>query len=353
MGRYVPPELEGVVSHNHASGKSHALGSRARKLKSQGILTVRFEMPYAVWCGHCPKPTVIGQGVRFNAEKKKVGMYYSTPIWSFRMNHAVCGGTIEIRTDPKTTRYVVVEGGKQRDYGEDKIREGEEGREILTAEEREKRREDAFAVLEDRVEDKKVEVDGRKRIEELQDEMERHWDNPYEANRLARKGFRRERKERIREREKTEDIQSRLGLGVELVPETQEDARRAALIDFGDFREEDAMGRPLFRLADAKDGQKTIDKKKRVFDATRKRQLLEKQLRDNTRAVRNPFGVERAIHPISKPTRSLRHVKDAADTSPQHDDDNSTTASAQNIPPIPAATHSKQTAASLVAYDSE
>jgi len=343
MGRYVPPDLEGVVSHNNASGKGHALGARARKLKTQGILTVRFEMPYAVWCGHCTKPTIIGQGVRFNAEKKKVGMYYSTPIWSFRMKHAVCGGVIEIRTDPKTTRYVVVEGGKERDYGEDRVREGEEGREILTPAEREKRREDAFAVLEDRVEDKKVQIDTRKRIEELQDDRERHWDDPYEASRMVRKGFRRERKERVRERDKEEGIQSRLGLGLELVPERPEDARRAKLIEFGDFKEEDAMARPLFKTEDAKaanDGRDTADKRqKMILDADRKRQLLEKQLRDNTRAARNPFDVQQTV--ISSSTSASKKARSRADA-----DLNTDTAGSASSGP-------KQTAVSLVAYDSE
>jgi coiled-coil domain-containing protein 130 len=27
----------------------------------------------------------VGMGVRYNAEKKKVGMYYTTPIYQFRM----------------------------------------------------------------------------------------------------------------------------------------------------------------------------------------------------------------------------------------------------------------------------
>ena len=69
MGRYVPPEQEGLMSGNQLHGK-HALGARANKIP-QGILTVRFEMPYPIWCTHCPKPAIIGQGVRFNAEKKK------------------------------------------------------------------------------------------------------------------------------------------------------------------------------------------------------------------------------------------------------------------------------------------
>jgi hypothetical protein len=40
-------------------------------------------------------------GVRYNAEKKKIGSYYSTPIYSFRCKCHLCDGWFEIETDPK------------------------------------------------------------------------------------------------------------------------------------------------------------------------------------------------------------------------------------------------------------
>jgi hypothetical protein len=40
-------------------------------------------------------------GVRYNAEKKKVGNYYTTPIYRFRMKCHLCDNYIEIETDPK------------------------------------------------------------------------------------------------------------------------------------------------------------------------------------------------------------------------------------------------------------
>jgi hypothetical protein len=45
----------------------------------------------------------IGMGVRYNAEKKKVGNYYSTPIYSFRCKCHLCDGWFEIQTDPKVS----------------------------------------------------------------------------------------------------------------------------------------------------------------------------------------------------------------------------------------------------------
>jgi coiled-coil domain-containing protein 130 len=152
MGRYVPPDLEGTTSGNKLN-KKHPLGNRASKLASHGILTVRFEMPFPIWCAHCPKPTIISQGVRFNAEKKRVGNYFSTPVWSFRFRHVECGGWIEMRTDPKNTAYVVVEGATKRDTGD--AGDVGEGVAILTDREREELRKNAFASLEKTIADRK------------------------------------------------------------------------------------------------------------------------------------------------------------------------------------------------------
>ncbi|KKK23067.1 DUF572 domain protein, partial [Aspergillus ochraceoroseus] len=102
MGRYVPPDQEGLATGNKLAGK-HALGPRARHLHTKGALIVRFEMPFAVWCTTCqPHETIIGQGVRFNAEKKKVGHYYSTPVYSFRMKHAPAAGGLRFEPTRRT-----------------------------------------------------------------------------------------------------------------------------------------------------------------------------------------------------------------------------------------------------------
>ena len=56
---------------------SHPLGKRAKKI-DQGILVIRFEVPFHIRCDKCKE--MIGKGVRFNAEKKqgfllKVGIF--------------------------------------------------------------------------------------------------------------------------------------------------------------------------------------------------------------------------------------------------------------------------------------
>ena len=287
MGRYVPPELEGTTSGNTLNQK-RAPGT----LRKDGTQTVRFEMPFAVWCHSCKPHAIIGQGVRFNAEKKKIGHYYSTPIWRFRIKHNVCGGHLEIETDPKETRYVVVSGGKARDYGddEDKVREGEDGRPILTEREREARREDAFAALEGKVEDQIAVKETGKRIRELYSSRERDWDDPWTANKRVREGFRRERKFRKREEEATERLKERLGTEMEILPETAEDKQRAKLMSFGtagldDFQVESSSQSFLRTPVSARPRMKASSK-----SAESKRDALRRQLVGNTRASLNPFG---------------------------------------------------------------
>ncbi|KAI9682394.1 MAG: hypothetical protein M1817_000448 [Caeruleum heppii] len=304
MGRYVPPEHEGTVSANKLAGK-HALGSRARKA-GQGILTVRFEMPFAIWCTTCPKPTIIGQGVRFNAEKKKVDAYYSTPIYSFRMKHTACGGTIEIRTDPKNTAYVVTEGARKRDVGEDKVKDGDW--EIRTEEERERIRSDAFAALEDKVEDKRKLVGEASRLQDLRRFSEKRWKDPYQESRRLRRVFREERKVREKKDEATEALREKMGLGIELLDETNEDVRRAGFVDFGTVDADTAIvkatSRPLFAVpnfaskthipprpskADKSRKRKPDKSTLAKSEAERHTRLLTAELRSNTLAAVDPF----------------------------------------------------------------
>ena len=318
MGRYVPPDQEGILSGNQLHGK-HALGARANKI-SQGILTVRFEMPYPIWCTHCPKPTIIGQGVRFNAEKKKVGNYFSTPIFSFRMKHVACGGWIEIRTDPKNTAYVVTEGARKRDLGEDKVEEGDV--KILTQEEREALRDNAFAALEGKVEDKKRLEQSKQRLEELQDLSEQQWDDPYEQNKKLRKLFREGRKEREKDAAASAALQDKMSLGVDLLPEHDDDVRRAGFIEFGGIDPEKAVekaiSKPLFMTEDSNEKEKSTKsrqskKRKAGWAAKQNTANFAAEIRGNTRAAMDPFltgnSSSRSASTKALPKPSLLGVK--------------------------------------------
>lgn len=114
QNKYYPPDFD-PAKHRSLDGYhgSHPLRERAKRLKSEGILIIRFEMPYNIWCAGCCKP--IGMGVRYNAEKTKVGYYYSTPIYKFRMKCAMCDQRFEIQTDPKNQDYVILSGARRKE----------------------------------------------------------------------------------------------------------------------------------------------------------------------------------------------------------------------------------------------
>jgi len=109
--KYYPPEWNPSKGSINKFRGSHPLRDRARKL-DQGILIVRFEVPFNIWCEGCKSH--IGKGVRYNAEKKAAGKYFSTKIWNFRMKCHLCPNYIEIETDPEHTDFKVVKGASKK-----------------------------------------------------------------------------------------------------------------------------------------------------------------------------------------------------------------------------------------------
>jgi coiled-coil domain-containing protein 130 len=298
MGRYIPPASQDPsLSSNKVGGfnsqKGHPLGSRFSKAK-QGLITVRFEMPFDVWCESCKPEFLIKQGIRFNAEKKKVGKYLTSPIWEFSFRHPPCSGIIAIRTDPEKTQYVVAAGGRKKagapttaldkDYGE-----------ILTEEERERRRNDAFAHLEGQNEEKiQAKTDGAQ-LKRLYEAQSRHWDDPYTANQRLRRDFRVGRNQREAAAMEKQEIAERYGLGLALLDHTQEDADRAALVEYGvvDGTPESALAKPMFV------SQKSPCLQERPKETTKAQwkqqqttKLFQESVVSSTKAKMNPFGDE-------------------------------------------------------------
>lgn len=355
MGRYYPPDASNPPSFNNSS---HPLGKRANKI-SQGILTVRFELPFAVWCDHCTPPAIIGQGVRFNAEKKKVGNYYSTPIWSFRMKHSACGGWWEIRTDPQKSEYVVVSGARRRDYGPvDRGDEAEGDLKFLTEEEKEKRREDAFANLEGKLEDKSNDKKNRKRVEELYDKSE-VWRDPYEVNARLRNDFRAKRKVWKKEERQKEGMQEKFSLGLDIADETDADRTRAALIDFGenvtgDRKLEALSWKPLFAdtsstTAKALEPVAKTKKLKAEVAAEKSRKGLQNTLVSNTKAAIDPFLVKDG-GPSERVKLGI--LKRKREIPPESQDSPDTPASSANMQ-SESLTKKPALLATLVGYDSD
>lgn len=261
-----------------------------------------------------PHETIIGQGVRFNAEKKKVGNYYSTPVYSFRMRHTQCGGWIEIRTDPRNTAYVVVEGARKRETADDQVPGAIGGLgEIAVRLGGDNKEEDPLARLEGKVVDKKQAETATSRILDLQRRQDRDWDDPYEKSRRLRRTFRVERKGLERAEANREALKDKMSLGIDVADETEEDRVWAGLVDFGHSHshthpgmEQDAVDeavarttrlRPLFKSqtpskssGPANGKAKKHGRRHKAADLlAERRSAFRNELTGNTRAAVDPF----------------------------------------------------------------
>ncbi|KAF8485824.1 DUF572-domain-containing protein [Russula ochroleuca] len=252
FNKYYPPDYDDAKhkSLNAYRGK-HALGDRARKL-DQGILITRFELPFNIWCGTCNAH--IGMGVRYNAEKKKIGMYYSTPIFSFRCKCHLCSGWFEIQTDPQNTRYVVVSGARRKEEDWDPAENG--GFAVIDTDSKTEPA-DPLAALEKTTDAQthatKVQAP---RLEQLEDLSAYYNDDPYTHSQRARKRFRAEKKVEQAREEADKSLKQKYGLPAELALERADDPVTAA-----EAREEWARGRA------ARAGENTSRKRKLALEA--------------------------------------------------------------------------------------
>ncbi|KAM8878785.1 putative splicing factor YJU2B isoform 1-T4 [Spinachia spinachia] len=225
--KYYPPDFD-PAKHGSLNGyhKTHALRERARKL-SQGILIIRFEMPYNIWCDGCKNH--VGMGVRYNAEKKKVGNYYTTPIYRFRMKCHLCVNYIEMQTDPATCDYVIVSGANRKEERWDMA----DNEQILTTEraEKEKLETDAMFKLDHGGKDKEKLKKALPSLAEIQDYQSCKKDD-FQLNSSLRRRFRTEKKVQAEQEEKDNTVRMRTNLSIPLLPEKEEDKRLATLLTY-------------------------------------------------------------------------------------------------------------------------
>lgn len=211
----------------------HPLQERARKLYTEGKLVVRFEMPFNVWCTNCDKH--ISKAVRFNAEKQKIGMYHSTPLWEFTMQCHLCGGEMVIRTDPKGNTYEMVRGIRRRveewtPSASDMM--GHNATELYDDVHKEKLQTDMIYRLEQTRRDTLKAQQARSSLEVLMKDAESKSDE-YAVSRLMRSNMRKRRKEEEkainRYKQQVRETGFTLPLGKHDVMEEIEEIEEAAL----------------------------------------------------------------------------------------------------------------------------
>ncbi|KAL1803322.1 hypothetical protein ACET3Z_031969 [Daucus carota] len=219
---YYPPEWTPDQGSLNKFNGQHALRERARKL-DQGILIIRFEMPYNIWCGGCN--SMIAKGVRFNAEKKQVGNYYSTKIWSFTMKAACCRHEIVIQTDPKNCQYVIISGAQQKIEEYD----NEDAETLaLPVDEEKSKLSDPFYRLEHQEEDVKKKKAAEPVLVRLQRVSDARHADDYTLNKALRSKLRAQKK-RVAEEEAAS---RKMGIGIRLLPPSEEDTATASRIKF-------------------------------------------------------------------------------------------------------------------------
>ena len=168
-------------------------------------------------------------GVRYNAEKKKVGNYYSTPVYQFRMKCHLCDNYFDIKTDPANLDYEIVSGARRQENRWDPTQN-----EQVVPETKETQRrmfDDAMFKLEHGAKDQKTADDTKPVLSKLYQRNDDVWRDNFEANSKLRAEFRKTKKEIKAAEEADNKIVTRASLtGIKLLPETQEDRQLASLL---------------------------------------------------------------------------------------------------------------------------
>lgn len=190
--------------YQRKKGFEHHFGKNRTKNLDKGMLLIRFEMPFNVQCLRCQ--SYIGQGTRYDADKKKVDKYFSTPIYEFLMrchqitgpetsaDHSLyCNQRFCIRTDPQNSDYAILEGLRRKN--ETWTPGGDTGTvELLDPETRRQMNEDPMVKAEHTIRDKQRERSQKQRLDDLIDLQDEREDT-YALNCVLRRGNREKRKQ--------------------------------------------------------------------------------------------------------------------------------------------------------------
>lgn len=167
-------------------------------------------------------------GVRYNAEKKKVGMYYSTPVYQFRMKCHLCDNHFEIKTDPANLDYEIISGARRQENRWDPTQN-----EQVTPETKEVQKrlfDDPMFKLEHGEIDKQKLEESKPGMNRLFHRNESVWKDCYEANSKLRAQFRKTKKDLKLQEIKDQTLLTKSSLDIELLSETAEDRKMAKLL---------------------------------------------------------------------------------------------------------------------------
>ncbi|XP_066252162.1 coiled-coil domain-containing protein 130 homolog [Euwallacea similis] len=229
--KYYPPDYDPKFGGLNKFLGTHALRERARKI-DKGIIIIRFEMPYNIWCDGCKNH--IGMGVRYNSEKTKVGMYYTTPVYEFKMKCHLCDNHFVIRADPANFDYIIISGARRQENRWDPTQNGQVVPE--TKEVQKRLFDDQMYKLEHGVEDKNTMESAKPRLIKLFNRNEDEWADCYTANQKLRADFRKQNYEIKKLKNIDTALLKKSNLEIPLLEERDEDKKLAKLLSMKPMR---------------------------------------------------------------------------------------------------------------------
>lgn len=299
MGRYRPPDADPRTTPFNTSKRLDR-----RRASS---LTVRFELPFHLVCLSCSSS--LPQGRRFNAVKSTVGTYLSTKVYRFDCKCPCCSSRFSVETDPQRSQYVVGSGARRKIEDWNPAEHGgfpifdTDTPDAPDAPAEEARPGDAFASVEKESREKDKAKERQKRLQELEAAQE-VWCDPAAENARLRRGFRREKRKRVRETEGDREVKSRIGWGEERVllpsPGEEEQAR-----DGRAWREAKASSTKTSSV------MKSSGRDERETAA----QKLQARLVANTKTKRDPFLREMREQSASSSSNRLLRSSTASSSS--------------------------------------
>jgi coiled-coil domain-containing protein 130 len=142
---------------------------------------------------------------------------------------------------------------------------------------------DPFTRLEKDEEDKTKASEQHKLISNLYEISHRQWSDPWTQSQKLRKTFREEKKVLKQKAKLSEEIRTRNGLHIDLLPEAEEDAIKAKMIEYTGKEGREAS----LRQRELKTGSLVLGKRDRTGNS--KKDELERVVKINTRERADPF----------------------------------------------------------------
>eukprot|EP00930_Biecheleria_cincta_P005300 TRINITY_DN106220_c0_g1_i1.p1 TRINITY_DN106220_c0_g1~~TRINITY_DN106220_c0_g1_i1.p1 ORF type:complete len:316 (+),score=62.32 TRINITY_DN106220_c0_g1_i1:126-1073(+) len=233
------PSRGSLDQFQRRKGFEHHLGKHRVKNLDRGVLLIRFEMPFKVQCLRCG--LYINQGTRYDADKKKVDMYFSSPVYRFVMRcgnivdprhsadgTAHCNQRLAVRTDPKNDDYFLEEGLRRKvDVWDSK---DSETIELLDPETNRQMAADPLFRVEKTLRDRQKEKSEKERLADLQD-LQAEREDAYGWNCAMRTAHRVKRKEE-KAREEEQRRAGKPNFVLPLEPASEQDRLQAKAVAF-------------------------------------------------------------------------------------------------------------------------